>query len=143
MVCIIRGNDMVNVERVKEFFQMAVYDKHEEVRYRQMGEYYKSDYVGKELVKSVFTGTFAYLLIGALYLMGSIEEILNSLNDVDWMQTVILIGVFYVCFLTLYLIATYAVYGMRYRIGRRHLKKYYGHLKHVNRAYERETKLKS
>jgi hypothetical protein len=38
---------MVNVERVKEFYQMAVYDKREEARYRQMGEYYKSDYVGK------------------------------------------------------------------------------------------------
>jgi uncharacterized membrane protein YesL len=134
---------MVNVERVKEFFQMAVYDKRDEAKYRQMGEYYKSDYVGKELVRSVFTGTFAFLLIGALYLMGSIETILNSLNDVAWMESLIEIGMLYVCFMALYLFATYVVYRMRYRTGRRQLKRYYGHLKHVNRTYERETKLRT
>jgi uncharacterized membrane protein YesL len=134
---------MVNVERVKEFYQMAVYDKREEARYRQMGEYYKSDYVGKELVKSAFTGTFAFLLIGVLFLMGSIEEILNSLNNVAWMQSITTVGLLYVCFMVVYLAVTYAVYGVRYRIGRKRLKKYYKHLKHVNRAYERETKLKA
>ena len=42
---------MVNEDRVKEFFQMAVFDQREEARYRQMGEYYMWDYVGKELVE--------------------------------------------------------------------------------------------
>jgi uncharacterized membrane protein YesL len=134
---------MVNVERVKECYQMAVYDKREEAQYRQMGEYYKSDYVGKELVRSVFTGTFAFLLMGALFLMGSVEEVLNSLNNVEWMQTIITIGLLYACFLALYLFVTYMVYRVRYRVGRKHLKKFYGHLKHLNRAYEREMKLKA
>jgi uncharacterized membrane protein YesL len=131
---------MVNVERVKEFYQMAVYDKREQARYRQMGEYYKSDYVGKELVRSVFTGTFAFLLIVALHLMGSIETVLNSLNDVEWMQSVVMLGLLYVCFMALYLFVTYLVYRMRYRNGRKQLRKYYGHLKHVNRVYEKEEK---
>jgi uncharacterized membrane protein YesL len=134
---------MVNVERVKECYQMAVYDKREEAQYRQMGEYYKSDYVGKELVRSVFTGTFAFLLIGVLQLMGSIESVLNSLNDVAWTRYIIGIGLIYVCFMALYLSVTYVVYSRRYRSGRKHLRKFYGHLKHVIRAYEREAKLKS
>jgi hypothetical protein len=32
---------------------------------------------------------------------------------------------------------------VRYRVGRKHLRKFYGHLKHLNRAYEREMKLKA
>ena len=63
---------MVNEDRVKEFFQMAVFDQREEPRYRQMGEYYKSDYVGKELVKSFFTGTFAFLLIVLFQIHGGV-----------------------------------------------------------------------
>jgi uncharacterized membrane protein YesL len=131
---------MVNEEKVKELFQMAVYDKHEEARYRQMGEYYKSDYIGKELVKSVFTGTIAFLLIGALHLMGTLETFLDSLNNVEWVQSLVDIGLLYICFMALYLFVTYLVYYVRYRAGRRKLKKYYGHLRHINRMYDKETK---
>ena len=134
---------MVNEERVKEFFKMAVFDKHDEARYRQMGEYYKSDYVGKELVKSVFTGTFAFVFIGLFQLMGSMEEILDSLNNVDWIQAAVRIGLLYVCFMALYLLVTSAVYRVRYRNGRKKLKNYYGHLKKINHEYERESKLKA
>jgi uncharacterized membrane protein YesL len=131
---------MVNEEKVKELFQMAVYDKHDEARYRQMGEYYKSDYIGKELVKSVFSGTLVFLLIGVLHLMGTLNKFLDSLNNVEWVQSLVDIGLLYICFMALYLLVTYLVYYVRYRTGRRKLKKYYGHLRHINRAYNNETK---
>jgi hypothetical protein len=119
---------------------MAVYDKHEESRYRQMGEYYRSDYIGKELVKSVFTGTIAFLLMGVLHLMGTLGTFLDSLNNVEWVQSLVDIGLLYISFMALYLFVTYLVYHVRYRAGRRKLKKYYGHLRHINRAYDNETK---
>ncbi len=134
---------MVNEDRIKEFFRMAVFDQREEARYRQMGEYYKSDYVGKELVKSVFTGTFAFLLIAVFQILGSMETFLDKLNDADWMGYLVRIGLAYAGFMVVYLLITSLVYRVRYRYGRRQLRKYYGHLKNVNREYERETKLKS
>ncbi len=133
---------MVNEDRVKEFFQMAVFDQREEPRYRQMGEYYKSDYVGKELVKSFFTGTFAFLLIVLFQILGSMEEFLDKLNDTNWMGYLVWVGLAYAGFMAVYLLITSIVYRMRYRYGRRKLRRYYGHLKNVNREYERETKLK-
>ncbi len=134
---------MVNEDRVKEFFQMAVFDQREEPRYRQMGEYYKSDYVGKELVKSFFTGTFAFLLIVLFQILGSMEEFLDKLNDTNWMEYLVRVGLAYAGFMAVYLLITSLVYRVRYRYGRRELRRYYGHLKNVNREYERETKLKS
>ena len=134
---------MVNEDRVKEFFQMAVFDQREEARYRQMGEYYKSDYVGKELVKRAFTGTFAFLLIAVFQVLGSMETFLDKLNDADWMGYLVRIGLAYAGFMAVYLLITSLVYRVRYRYGRKQLRKYYGHLKNVNREYERETKLKS
>ncbi len=134
---------MVNEDRVKEFFQMAVFDQREEPRYRQMGEYYKSDYVGKELVKSFFTGTFAFLLIVLFQILGSMEEFLDKLNDTNWMGYLVRVGLAYAGFMAVYLLITSLVYRVRYRYGRRKLRRYYGHLKNVNREYERETKLKS
>lgn len=134
---------MVNEDRVKEFFQMAVFDQQEEPRYRQMGEYYKSDYIGKELIKSFFTGTFAFLLIVLFQILGSMEEFLEKLNDISWMGYLMRGGFAYVGFMMAYLLITSLVYRVRYRYGRRKLRNYYGHLKNVNREYERETKLKS
>lgn len=131
---------MINEKRVKECFRLAVFDKHDEARCRQMGQYYKSDYVGKELVKSVFTGTFAFIFIGALGIMDSLEELLNSLNNLDWIQAMVRIGIGYACFMAVYLLITSTVYNVRYSLGRRNLKKYYGRLKKLNRAYERESK---
>jgi len=134
---------MVNEDRVKEFFQMAVFDQREEPRYRQMGEYYKSDYVGKELVKSFFTGTFAFLLIVLFQILGSMEEFLDKLNDTNRMGYLVRVGLACAGFMAVYLLITSLVYRVRYRYGRRKLRRYYGHLKNVNREYERETKLKS
>ena len=43
---------MINEERVRELYQMAVYDETEDKKCHPMGEYYIWDYVGKEIVKS-------------------------------------------------------------------------------------------
>ena len=39
---------MINEERVRELYQMAVYDETEDKKCHPMGEYYIWDYVGKE-----------------------------------------------------------------------------------------------
>jgi hypothetical protein len=72
--------------------------------------------------------------------MGTFETFLDSLNNVEWVQSLIDIGLLYVCFMALYLLVTYLVYHVRYRTGRKKLKKYYGHLRHINRVYDHETK---
>ena len=52
---------MINEERVKELYHMAVYDSHMDKVDSQIGQYYIWDYIGKELVRSFFTGTAAYV----------------------------------------------------------------------------------
>ena len=48
-------NHMINEDRVKELYRMAVYDAYEDEKCQQTGKYYISDYVGKEMIKSFFT----------------------------------------------------------------------------------------
>lgn len=45
-------NHMINEDRVKELYRMAVYDAYEDEKCQQTGKYYISDYVGKEMIKS-------------------------------------------------------------------------------------------
>ena len=47
---------MINEERVKELYHMAVYDDHKSKADCQMGQYYMWDYVSKELVRAFLPG---------------------------------------------------------------------------------------
>ena len=50
---------MISEERVKELYHLAAFDEYENKKYYQAGEYTMWDYVGKEIVKSFFSGTIA------------------------------------------------------------------------------------
>lgn len=134
---------MVNEDCVKELFKMAVYDAHEEAFYRQMGEYYKRDYVGKEIVKSIFFGTFAFALILVLVFASDVEGFMTELNQLNLTSIIVKFVFFYIAFMAVYLLITVAVYKSRFRIGRQKLRDYYGHLRRINKMYDREEKLKS
>lgn len=133
---------MINEERVKELYQMALFDQKEEKQCRQMGEYYRNDYISKELIKSFFSGTIVFGLLLVLWVLNDIEGLFDSLNGMDYVGTAVSAAVLYIAFIAVYLLLTAIVYYLRYSRGRRHLKKYYGHLKKVDKMYEREDKLK-
>lgn len=133
---------MINEERVKQLYKIALYEQNDENRNREIGRFYKSDYIGKELIKSIFTGTFAFLCFAILYLLGSWEDVLDSINSLEIVDIVINMIVYYLGFLVIYLFATYLVYRARYDAGKKKLKAYYSNLKAAHKMYEREEKLK-
>lgn len=134
---------MINEERVRELYQMAVYDQHEDKKCHPMGEYYIWDYVGKELVKSFFSGTIAFGLLVALWVIGDMTATIAFINSADLANLVIRFLLLYVGFMAIYLLVTVFVYSIRYAEGRRELRKYIGHLKKVRKMYHREDKLKA
>lgn len=127
---------MINEERVSEMFHMAVYDEYEEKKYRPMNEYYMWDYVGKELVKSFFTGSIAFVLLVGLWALKDLTAVVAYVNNADLMELVVRIIVLYAAFLAVYLLTTAIVYCVRYVRGRRHLRRYVDHLKKVRKMYQ-------
>lgn len=134
---------MINEERVREMYQMAVFDEYKEKKCRQMGQYYKWDYVAKEMLKSFFSGTIAYMLLVVLWVLSDITAFTAYLNSPELIDLVIRVVILYVAFIAIYLIVTAIVYNIRYRQGHRQLRKYMNHLKRVHRMYTREDKLKA
>ena len=94
---------MVNVERVKHQCQIAFYEKKEEKQNRGIGQYYRSDYIGKEVIKSIFTGTIAYAVMSALWVMANMELVLSQVNDLSIVRTVLIMLVIYMGFLVVFL----------------------------------------
>ena len=133
---------MVNVEKVMHQSHIAFYEQKEEKKNRGIGQYYRSDFIGKEVIKSIFTGTIAYAVMATLWIMSNVEMILEQVNDLSIVWTACMMLLIYVGFLLVYLLLTYIVYAVRYVKGKKALDTYKGHLKELHQMYEREEKLK-
>lgn len=129
---------MLNQERVEEMIRLAVFDQREGEACKPMIQYFRKDYIVKELLKSFVTGTLAFAIMIGLGFMYQAEEIVNSLNTVDIKQILITFGAVYLIFMAVYFAVTYVIYYRRYSIGRQNIKKYYVHLKKVSRSYHQE-----
>ena len=133
---------MINEERVKQLYKIALYEQNEEKNNRKVGQYYKSDYVGRQMIGSIFTGTIAFGCYALLWMLSSWEDVLESINNLEIVGIAIEMIIYYVLFMVLYLIATYIVYSVRYEAGKKKMKKYINDLKIAHKMYEREEKLK-
>lgn len=133
---------MINEERVKKIYKIALYEENEEKEHRQAGFFYRSDYVIKELIKSLFSGTIAFVLIVVLWMMSNWSDIMRQINNLEILDTGISILVIYVIFMVIYLVATFVVYLARYKSSKQKMDAYVKDLKRVYQMYEREEKLK-
>ena len=137
-----KGNIMINEDRVKRIYKIALYEEKEEKENRQVKQYYKSDYIGKEIIKSFFTGSIAYVVMTVLWVMGNWSEILRQINNLEIIETIKNILILYAIFLVLYLVVTGMVYAVRYKSCKEQSDGYVKQLKRLYQMYEREDKLK-
>jgi len=133
---------MINEERVKKIYKIALYEQNEEKEHRQAGHFYRSDYVIKELLKSFFAGSIAYMLIAMLWVMNNWSDVMRMINNLEIMDIAVSMLVFYIIFMVIYLIITFVVYLVRYKHSKEKLDSYIKDLKRVYQMYEREEKLK-
>ena len=84
-LCLEEGDTMINEEHVKELYQAASYDMKHQQEYQQVRRYFRSDYINKELLKSFFSGTFAYMIFCAIWIIVNGQEFVEQINQIDYM----------------------------------------------------------
>ena len=133
---------MINEERVKELYKIAKYETGDEKENRQMGQYYREDYVGKEILKSFFSGSISYALLVLLWVMNSMNEVMNEMDTQELITLAVTVVLIYIGFMAVYLLVTWFVFSRKYSKGRKALKEYYDRVHKINKMYDREEKLK-
>lgn len=133
---------MINEERVRQLYKVALHEQSQGKLHRQIGRYYKSDYIGKEIIKSIFTGTIAYLFMSVLYLIYYWTDVLDQVGQLEWKNLLLPMIVFYVIYMLIYILVTYFIYKARYHECNKSLDEYEEELQVLNKMYEREEKLK-
>lgn len=129
---------MLNQERVCEMTRMAMFDQNEGRKCKPMISYFRKDYIAKEMIKSFATGTLAFFVIIGLVCLYHMEKLIEQINSIDIRQTIIGGVLGYAVFMAVYFLITYIVYYIRYTKGRQTVKKYYLHLRKVNKLYHEE-----
>lgn len=129
---------MLSQERIKLMTRMAAYEENEGKKYMSIGSYFRSDYMGLQVIKSVICSTLAFLIVVGLYVYYYFETLMQDIYKIDLMKVGKDLLLYYVIFVAVYALITYIVYSYRYSRAKRSLKRYYRHLKQLSAIYDIE-----
>lgn len=132
---------MLNHERICEMTRLAIFDQKDGQECKPMVQYFRKDYIAKEMIKSIVTGTAAFFLLAVMAAIYDTQEVMGKISSMGIRQ-ILIGGIFcYALYMAGYLLITYAVYHVRYTAGRQKVKNYYQHLKKVNKIYREEDQI--
>ena len=133
---------MLNEQRVKLMTKMTSYEEGEGKRNMGIGSYFRGDYIGKEVVKSIVFGTIAFVVVFAIYIAYDYEMYMQDIYKMDLLGFGKSVATKYLIFIAVYAAITYVVYALRYKIARRSLRIYYNNLRRLSAMYRKEAEEK-
>ena len=126
---------MLNEERIILMTQMASYEQGEGRENVKIGNYFRSDYVAVQMLKSIVCGVIVFFIILGLYLLCHYEELMQNLYTMDLIGFAKDILTYFIGFLGGYGVFTYLVCTWRYASAKKSLKCYYHNLKKLSSLY--------
>ena len=116
---------MLNEERVILMTRMAAYQQHEGKENNAINSYFRSDYVGFQVLKSIISATIVYLILVAAYVMYHFSEVLQDVYNTDLMATARKYLIYYILLVAVYSVISYIIYSIRYNRMRGNMRAYY------------------
>ena len=126
---------MLNEERVILMTQMASYESGEGRKNVKIGNYFRSDYIAIQVLKSVICGTIAFGVLFALYIFYDFEVFMQELYKMDLIAFAKKVLINYAISVVTYGLLTYIVCTYRYVKAKNSLKCYYHNLKKLSSLY--------
>lgn len=129
---------MLNEERIKLMTKMASYEANEGKRNVAIGNYFRGDYIGLQVIKSIISATIGFLIVFALFVFYDFEVFMSDVYKMDLLQFGKTVIIAYLIFVVAYALISYMIYTYRYTKARKSLKMYYNNLKKLAYLYEKE-----
>lgn len=129
---------MINQDRLRLMTKLAAYEQDEGRKNMAIASYFRSDYMGLQIIKSVICATLAFLILLGLFIYYDFEIFMQDIYKMDLMgfgKTVLL---YYVIFVVVYGLICYIVFSIRHYKAKKSLKKYYSRLKQLSAMYDVE-----
>lgn len=131
---------MLNEERIILMTKLASYESGEGKKNAAIGSYFRSDYIGMQVVKSVIYATIAFFIIFGLYILYDFEVFMAEIYKMDLFEFAKSVLKFYAVTVAGFAVVTYIVYAYRYSKAKKSLKNYYNNLKKLASLYDKNKK---
>ncbi len=128
---------MLNEERIILMTKLASYESGEGKKNTAVGSYFRSDYIGMQVVKSVISATIAFFILFALYVLYDFETFMLEVYKMDLFDFAKSILILYGVFVVGFAVLTYVLYTYRYNKVKKNLKNYYSNLKKLASMYDK------
>lgn len=128
---------MLNEERIILMTKLASYESGEGKKNAAIGSYFRSDYIGMQVVKSVIYATIAFFIMFGLYILYDFEVFMAEIYKMDLFEFAKGVLKFYGIIVAGFAVVTYIVYAYRYSKAQKSLKNYYNNLKKLASMYDK------
>lgn len=128
---------MINEEKVILMTKLASYESGRGKRNMNVLNYFRNDYIGFQIFKSVIAATISFFAVFAVYVFYNLETLLQDIYKMDLMAFGKTIVILYLCVVGAYGVISYVVYASKYAKAKKSLKVYYASLKKLAGMYDR------
>ncbi|MDD6811971.1 MAG: hypothetical protein PUD93_08915 [Lachnospiraceae bacterium] len=126
---------MLNEERVILMTKLASYEANEGKKNIAIGNYFRGDYIGWQVLKSIISATIAFVVVFAMYIFYDFEVFMMDIYKMDLLEFGKNVLILYAAVVGGYAVISYIVYAYRYNRAKKSLKLYYMNLKKLSNMY--------
>lgn len=126
---------MLNEERVILMTKLASYEANDGKRNVAIGNYFRGDYIGWQVLKSIISATIAFVVVFAMYIFYDFEIFMMDIYKMDLLEFGKSVLKNYAIVVIVYALISYAVYAYRYSRARKSLRLYYMNLRKLSSMY--------
>lgn len=126
---------MLNEERVVLMTKLASYETNEGRKNVAIGNYFRSDYIGWQVLKSIISATIAFVVVFAMYIFYDFEIFMMDIYKMDLLEFGKNVLLAYAGVVGSYAVISYIVYAYRYSRAHKSLRLYYMNLRKLAGMY--------
>ncbi|MBQ8946392.1 MAG: hypothetical protein IJ058_06195 [Lachnospiraceae bacterium] len=129
---------MLDPERIALMARLASFEKNEEKHNASIWQYFRGDYIGWQVLKSIVAGTVIFGIILGGYVIYNFENFMIEIYKMDLLEYAKDILTKYVVFIGVYSVITYIVFTWRYAVARKNLRMYVHNLNKLSKNYDED-----
>ena len=127
---------MLNEKRIILMTKMASYEVNEGKKNVAIGSYFRSDYIGWQVLKSIISATIAFIVVFGMYIFYDFELFMTDIYKMDLLEFAKYVLTLYLWTIGVYAVISYVVYTVRYTKAIKSLKVYYINLRKLSDMYK-------
>ena len=126
---------MLNEKRIILMTKMASYEANEGKKNVAIGSYFRSDYIGWQVLKSIISASIAFVVVFGMYIFYNFEAFMMDIYKMDLLEFARQVLTMYLWMVGIYAVISFVVYTIRYSRAIKSLRVYQMNLRRLAEMY--------